>query len=116
MSEIAVTVLEVDGREPGVPGEPGRGDELIDQPIELLVGDDSDTIGKPSIEERVGIGGERLRLSGAVRPGVAPRVGQLQADVKIAIGVGPEPFPMGRDEFLSQRARCWTVSCGVNSS
>ena len=40
MAEIAVAMLDVDEGEPRVPGQPGGADEVLDEPGDLVVGQD----------------------------------------------------------------------------
>ena len=51
--------LDVDEPEAGVARQPRRGDEIVDQRIELRILEDADAVRKPPIEDRVGARGDR---------------------------------------------------------
>src|SRR6185295_17105255 len=85
VSEIAVAGLDVDEAEAGVARQTSRRDEVVDQAIQLLVLEHTDAPGDASIEDRVRARGDRRRAIVRVRPRVASRMGQLQADVEIAV-------------------------------
>ena len=82
VSEVAVTVLDVDEVEAGGARHDGGADEVADQGVELGVGEGADRRAgrEAAIEDRVRVGRDRLPASARVRPRVAARVGELQAD------------------------------------
>ena len=52
MAEIAVAVLDVDEGVARVAGEPApRRDEVLDQPAEIVVGEQAHAAGEPAIEQ-----------------------------------------------------------------
>ena len=96
MSEIAVAGLDVDEAEAGVARQPRRRDEVVDQAIQLVVLEHAHAVREPPVEDRVRARGDRRRPIVDVRPRVAPRMRQLQADVEIAVGVGAESLAVRR--------------------
>ena len=54
-------MLEVDEVEPHRPCEARRGDEVVAQPVQLVVGQHPDALGKAPVEPRMAVGHERLR-------------------------------------------------------
>ena len=61
--EVAVAVLDVDEGEARLARAHRRGDEVVDQPIELVVGEDRPIVGDADarVEDRVAIGDARRR-------------------------------------------------------
>ena len=69
--EIAVARLHVDEGETGIVRQPCRPHEDVDEPIEVLVGQETDAAGKSAIEQRVRRARFRLGAIVRIRPGVA---------------------------------------------
>src|SRR5439155_1320260 len=78
--------------------EPGRSNEIGDQPIEVVVVEHGDGGREPAVENRIGLRGERLGTALDVRPREPAGMGQLEADEEIGIGRRSKPLPV--------RARC----------
>ena len=55
VTQIAVAVLEVDEGEADVAGQPRGGDEVVDERVELAVGQQPDAASEPAIEDRVAV-------------------------------------------------------------
>src|SRR5690606_40216228 len=53
VAQVAVAELDVDELKPGAPRAAGRSDELVDQPIELVVGHDRCTARHAAVEHRM---------------------------------------------------------------
>ena len=107
-----MAVLDVDEVEAGGAGHDRGAHEVADERVELGVGEGADRRagGEASIEERVRVGRDRLPASARVRPRVAARVRELQADDQ---AVGP---PGGAGVFLDEvRAQRDEVGLGVRT-
>jgi hypothetical protein len=92
VTEITVAVLDVDEGEAGLVRLLRRGDDAIDEPIHVVVTQCRHAARKAAIEERVSVGDTGLAAPLHVGLRVAARVGELQADVEVAVGVGAERF------------------------
>src|SRR5207253_4390636 len=80
VAKISVARLHVLELDPAVACEAGRGYEVVDQPIELLVRENADGSWKASIEQRLRRSRERRRPVVRIRPREPARVRQLQPD------------------------------------
>ena len=109
-------MLDVDELEADRVRPLGRGDELVDQPVDLVVGQHRHAAGKALVEHRVAARGQRLGPVPHVRPREAAGVRQLQAEVEVAVGVGAEPVAMRGDELVAQRRPAPARVCSVMSS
>ena len=65
---------------------------------------------EPLIENRMRVADARLGAIGSIRPRVAARVGQLQADAQIVGGAGAVALAMGGDELVAQPREPRSVS------
>jgi hypothetical protein len=102
VAEIAVARLHVDEAKSRVAGARGRADEIVDERIELGILEHADAVREAPIEDRVRARRDRRWPIVDVRPGIAARVRQLQADVQIAVRVRSEALAMRGDELLAQ--------------
>src|SRR5204862_5309366 len=102
VSEIAVTLLDVDEREPRVRRELRRRGKVFDQSIEFFVSEHMDAGGKTAIEYRVRVRRERCGSVRRTGTRVPAGVGELQADVEIAVSIRAESFAMCGDEALTE--------------
>ena len=103
MAEVAVAVLDVDEREARPLGLPRGADEVVDEPGDLVVRQHMRRLVGPeaAVEHRVAIERDRLVAPLVVRPGVAARVDELEADEQVVIAA--EPLDMLGDEPLAHR-------------
>src|SRR5438105_6022750 len=116
VTEVAVTVLDIDKVEPNVGGALAAGDKIIHQPGNLGVGH-ARIIGrnaKSRVEHRMVIEDGRLDLHLLVGPRKPPRVGQLKADQKVVRRA--EPALVLLDERRSQGRDRDRKSTRLNSS
>ncbi len=102
MSEIAVTGLDVDELIAGVVRQARGRDEVLDQPVQIVVRQHRDAGRHAAIQDRIRDGGERFGPIEDIRSRPAARMRQLQADEQIAVGVGAEPFTMRADQRFAQ--------------
>ena len=61
VEQIAVTVLDVHELKPDVLRQPRGMHELVDQPVELVIGEDAHARGEAPVEHRMRVGCERRR-------------------------------------------------------
>ena len=78
VAEIAVAVLDVDEVEAGSAGQPRRLDEVVDQAVELVIGDHPDPVGEAPVENRVVARRKGLGAAPFVGAPVPSGVGELQ--------------------------------------
>ena len=103
VAEIAVAVLHIHEGEAGPPGLRRGADEVVDEPGDLVVGEDVGRLVRPepAVEHRVAI--ERHGLVAALVMGtrVAARVDELEADEQVVLA--PEVGDVLGDEALPHR-------------
>ena len=86
VAEVAVRVFDVDKIESGVPGDPRRLDEVLNDVADLFIGHDVlRAVVELPVEQRMRVGGFGLQNIRPVRMGVAAGVGQLETDVEIIV-------------------------------
>ena len=121
VTEIAVAVLDVHEGVAGVAGHAAPRRRSVDQPIEIVVGQQPHAGGEAAIELRMRVGDLRLRRRVLRRARVAARVRELQADVRDrASALAPKRSRCARDERLAQagdrrlrRRRRASAGCGL---
>ena len=88
VSQVSVTVLDVDELEPRLARHHGRTDEPPNDRLHILIAQDRILSGyaRPSIEQGVMIQDPGLRSRPRVGPGEPARVGELQPDEEIVAG------------------------------
>ena len=96
VAEIAMARLRVDELKAAVMREPRRGDVVVHEAIELVVGQHAHAAREPLIENRMMARRERRRLVPHVGPREASRVGNLQPEIQIGVGVRAEALAMRR--------------------
>ena len=84
VTEIAVTVLDVHELESQLAREPCGLDEIEDEPIELVIGDDVHAGRKLSIEQRMRVGHDRIGSILGAPARESSRMRELQTDEQIA--------------------------------
>src|SRR5204863_5188645 len=102
VAEIAVAVFDVDELKPRTVREARRANEIDNDPIELAVGCDTDTVRKPAIEDRVRICGQRLGAVLFVRTREASGVRELQPDEEVVACRGSKALAVRGDEEIAQ--------------
>jgi hypothetical protein len=78
-------------------------DEVLDESIQLDIAQHRYRAVHAAVEDGMIPGGERRGPIRCIRLGKTSGVGQLQADVEVAVGVRAEPFPVCPDELVAQR-------------
>ena len=106
--------LRIDELIPAVVREPRRRDVIVDQAIELGIGQHPDAIGKSFVENRMVARRQRRRLVPHVRPRESARVGDLQPEIQIAVGVRPEALAMRARSARRATRRSTPESPGVS--
>src|SRR5919201_5411345 len=94
VSEVAVTMLDVDELESHVVGESRSSHEILDEAIELVIFKNVRNAVEAAIEQRMGVSGLRLQTVLRVRTREAAGVRELQADEQVALGAGSEALAM----------------------
>jgi hypothetical protein len=95
-------VLHVHELEADLVGAAGRGHEVVDQLVQLVVGERPGAAREAAVEEGMGVGGERLGLVPGPRARGAPRVRELEAHQQVRLGGHPEDLAVRFDERLAE--------------
>src|SRR5262245_3812373 len=109
VSEVAMTLLDVDEAETSVARERRRRDELVGQAIELGVAQHPNAARKSPIEHRMVPTREWFRAIVDIGSRIAPRVRQLEANEQIRVGSGTKPFQVPAHELVAQARDCRQV-------
>ena len=102
VSQIAVTRLRVDELKAAGLSQPGRGNVVVDDALNLIVRQHAHATGESPVENWMMAGGERCRFVPHIGPREAPRVRNLQAQIQIAIGVRIRSVAVSRNQLVTK--------------
>ena len=83
-------------------GKPRRGRVIVDDALDVSVGEHVDAAGKAFVENRMMTTCERRRRVPYIGAREAPGVCDLQAEIQIAVRVGSEAITMRRDQLIAE--------------
>ena len=105
-----MAVLDVDELVPRTLRQPRRAHEVLDQPVEVVVGEQAHSAREAAVEDRMVVGDQRLRAILDVRAREASGMRELQADVEVGVRVGAEALAVRGDQVLAQPGQALSAS------